>query len=111
MTDLENYLSEPSRDDRIRQVRQKIDELDVDYIYYQYVSITGRIMGKAIPASVEVAVQGIAASASTSFSDMENPRSRAPPGRVRSPCSCKRIAISTSLHLLMVANWDNVLPT
>ena len=61
MTDLENYLSEPSRDDRIRQVRQKIDELDVDYIYYQYVSITGRIMGKAIPAShwEQVAAEGM----------------------------------------------------
>ncbi|PPR22851.1 MAG: Glutamate--methylamine ligase [Alphaproteobacteria bacterium MarineAlpha10_Bin1] len=61
MTDLENYLSEPSRDDRIRQVRQKIEELDVDYIYYQYVSITGRIMGKAIPAShwERVAAEGM----------------------------------------------------
>ncbi|SVC69354.1 uncharacterized protein METZ01_LOCUS322208, partial [marine metagenome] len=36
MTDLADYLSEGSRDEGILQVRKKIDELDIDYIYYQY---------------------------------------------------------------------------
>lgn len=51
MSDLQHYLSNPARSELVAQVRQKIDELGVDYIYYQYVSITGRIMGKAMPAS------------------------------------------------------------
>ena len=51
MTDLADYLSESVREERIRQVRNKINELGVDYIYCQYISITGRIMGKAVPAS------------------------------------------------------------
>ena len=50
MSDLQDYLNDPSRDTLIAQVRKKIDELGVDCIYFQYVSITGRIMGKTIPA-------------------------------------------------------------
>ena len=50
MTDLENYLAQDGRDDMVRQVRAKINETGVKYIYYQYVSITGRIMGKGAPA-------------------------------------------------------------
>ncbi len=50
MSDLEKYLSAPGRDEMVRKVRAKIDELGVDYLYYQYISITGRIMGKAVPA-------------------------------------------------------------
>ena len=34
----------------MRRVREKIDKLGIQYIYYQYVSITGRVMGKAAPA-------------------------------------------------------------
>ena len=29
---------------------EKIEETGVRYIYYQYISITGRIMGKAVPS-------------------------------------------------------------
>ena len=50
MTDLEKWLAEPNRDELVRQVREKIDRLGVHFIYYQYVSVTGRIMGKAVPA-------------------------------------------------------------
>ncbi len=50
MTDLQNYLNDAKRETLIPEVRKKIDELGVDYIYHQYISITGRIMGKAIPA-------------------------------------------------------------
>ncbi len=50
MSDLQDYLNDPAREALIPQVRKKIDELGVDVIYYQYVSITGRIMGKTIPA-------------------------------------------------------------
>ncbi|MBT3558766.1 MAG: glutamine synthetase [Rhodospirillales bacterium] len=50
MSDLQDYLNDPARPELVAQVRKKIDELGVDNIYYQYVSITGRIMGKVIPA-------------------------------------------------------------
>ena len=48
--DIEKFVEAKGRDEKIKQVRKKIDELGIDYIYYQYVSITGRIMGKAVPA-------------------------------------------------------------
>ena len=48
--DVDAYVAAPGRDDLVRQVRAKIDELDIDFIYYQYISITGRIMGKLAPA-------------------------------------------------------------
>ncbi len=59
--DLDNCLAELGRDDLVRQVREKIDELGVVYIYYQYISITGRIMGKAVPSRhwEEVAAKGV----------------------------------------------------
>lgn len=50
MSDLQDYLNEPGRDALVAEVRKKIDALEIDAIYYQYVSITGRIMGKVIPA-------------------------------------------------------------
>ncbi len=50
MTDLEDFVNAPGRDDAVREVRRKIDELGITYIYYQFVSVTGRIMGKGAPA-------------------------------------------------------------
>ncbi|MDE0309369.1 MAG: glutamine synthetase family protein [Acidiferrobacterales bacterium] len=49
-TDLERHVNQPGRDDLVRQVREKINELNVDYIYYQFISVTGRIVGKGVPA-------------------------------------------------------------
>ena len=48
MTDLEAHVAREGRDDEIKQVRAKIDELGITYIYYQFVSVTGRIVGKGI---------------------------------------------------------------
>ena len=50
MTDLEAHVAQDGRDEMVRQVRHKIDELGITYIYYQFVSVTGRIVGKGIPA-------------------------------------------------------------
>ena len=50
MTDLEAHVNREGRDELVRQVRAKIDDLGVTYIYYQFVSVTGRIVGKGIPA-------------------------------------------------------------
>ena len=49
-TDLERHVNQPGRDDLVKKVREKINELNVDYIYYQFISVTGRIVGKGVPA-------------------------------------------------------------
>ena len=50
MTDLEAYVKTEGRDELVKQVRSKIKELGITYIYYQFISVTGRIVGKGIPA-------------------------------------------------------------
>ncbi|MGD9741350.1 MAG: glutamine synthetase family protein [Dongiaceae bacterium] len=50
MTDLEAYVSAKGRKELVKQVRAKINQLGISYIYYQFVSVTGRIVGKGIPA-------------------------------------------------------------
>ncbi len=50
MTDLEAHVSREGRDDLVKQVRSLIKEQGIVYIYYQFVSVTGRIVGKGIPA-------------------------------------------------------------
>ncbi|MBT4890716.1 MAG: glutamine synthetase [Rhodospirillales bacterium] len=49
-TDLEAHVTAPGRDKLVKDVRKKIDELGITYIYFQFVSVTGRIVGKGIPA-------------------------------------------------------------
>jgi glutamine synthetase len=49
-TDLERFVNAPGRDDLVKDVRQQIDAAGVTYIYYQFISVTGRIMGKGVPA-------------------------------------------------------------
>ena len=50
ITDLQAYVNAEGRDDLVAQVRSKIQALGIQYIYYQFVSVTGRIVGKGIPA-------------------------------------------------------------
>lgn len=50
MTDLEAFVNDKDREERVKQVRAKIDELGVTYIYFQFISVTGRVMGKGAPA-------------------------------------------------------------
>ena len=50
-TDLENFVSAPGRDDLVKDVRRRIDHEGVTYVYYQFASVTGRIMGKGVPAA------------------------------------------------------------
>ncbi|MEO1404634.1 MAG: glutamine synthetase, partial [Cyanobacteria bacterium J06635_1] len=49
-TDLEAYVQAEGRAELVKQVRAKINELGVQYIYYQFISITGKITGKGVPA-------------------------------------------------------------
>ena len=49
MTDLEQYVEQPGRDELIKQVRSKINELGITYIYYQFISVTGESLEKGFP--------------------------------------------------------------
>ena len=49
-TDIEEMVEQSgTRRRRIKEVRRQIDAEGVEYMYYQFVSVTGRIMGKGIP--------------------------------------------------------------
>ena len=50
-TDLEAFVSAEGRADAVRQVRERIDHEGITYIYFQFPSVTGRIMGKGVPAN------------------------------------------------------------
>nr|NIO24024.1 glutamine synthetase [Gammaproteobacteria bacterium] len=43
-------MNRPGRAALVKEVRKKINALGIDYIYYQFISVTGRIVGKGIPA-------------------------------------------------------------
>ena len=45
MTDLEKHVNRPGRDKQVKKVREKINELGITYIYYQFISVTGRVVG------------------------------------------------------------------
>ena len=47
---LEEHVNQKGRAQLVKQVRAKIKALGIEYIYYQFVSVTGRIVGKGIPA-------------------------------------------------------------
>jgi len=49
MNDLEKHVNQPGRDKHVKQVRAKINELGVEYIFFQFISVTGRVVGKGIP--------------------------------------------------------------
>ena len=49
-TDLERHVNAPGRAGLVKQVRDKINRLGITYVYFQFISVTGRIVGKGIPA-------------------------------------------------------------
>lgn len=49
-TDLEKFTAGADREAMVKEVRKKIDALGIEYLYLQFVSVTGRICGKGIPA-------------------------------------------------------------
>src|ERR1700749_4240499 len=50
MTDLEGQVNARGRGDLVKQFVYKQKEDGIQYIYCQFVSVTGRIVGKGIPA-------------------------------------------------------------
>ena len=51
MTDLDKHVNQPGRAKLVKQVRSKINELGIEYIFFQFISVTGRVVGKGIPTS------------------------------------------------------------
>jgi glutamine synthetase len=49
-TDLERFVEADGRAELVKEVRRRIDAEGITYIYYQFASVTGRIMGKGVPA-------------------------------------------------------------
>ncbi len=49
-TDLERFLEADGRERQVQEVEAKIEKDGIQYLYCQFVSVTGRIMGKGIPA-------------------------------------------------------------
>ena len=49
-SDLEQFVEQDGREDQVTEVRREIDAGGVEYIYLQFVSVTGRIVGKGVPA-------------------------------------------------------------
>ncbi len=49
-TDIESFVDAAGRAEKVAEVRKLIDALGIDYLYLQFVSVTGRICGKGIPA-------------------------------------------------------------
>jgi glutamine synthetase len=50
LTALEACVQADGRADLVQQVRAKINQLGIQYIYYQFISVTGRVVGKGVPA-------------------------------------------------------------
>ncbi len=50
MSDLDEFVEAAGREDQIKEVERRIEANDIRYLYCQFISVTGRIMGKGIPA-------------------------------------------------------------
>ena len=48
--DIERFVEAEGRAEKVKEVRARIDALGIEYLYLQFVSVTGKIMGKGIPA-------------------------------------------------------------
>ncbi len=49
-TDLIRFVEQEGRAELVKEVRKKIDAQGIEYLYLQFISVTGRICGKGIPA-------------------------------------------------------------
>ena len=50
-TDLERFVNEDGRAEAVDEVGRRIQAEGITYVYFQFVSVTGRVMGKGIPAA------------------------------------------------------------
>ena len=59
-TDLEQFVDQDGRTEAVAEVARRIEAEGITYVYFQFVSVTGRVMGKGIPAAhwTSVATKG-----------------------------------------------------
>ncbi len=50
MTDIQAFIEAEGRAEQVAEVQKRIEVEGIQYLYCQFVSVTGRIMGKGIPA-------------------------------------------------------------
>src|SRR5258708_38814673 len=50
-TELERFVDQEGRAEAIEDVARRIHSEGITYVYFQFVSVTGRVMGKGIPAA------------------------------------------------------------
>jgi hypothetical protein len=50
VTDIEHFVGQDGREEQVARVKELIALEKVEYVYYQFASVTGRIMGKGVPA-------------------------------------------------------------
>ena len=50
MTDIQAFIEAEGRAEQVAEVQKRIEAEGIQYLYCQFVSVTGRIMGKGIPA-------------------------------------------------------------
>lgn len=50
MSDLDEFVESSGREERVREIERQIESEGIQYLYCQFISVTGRIMGKGIPA-------------------------------------------------------------
>ena len=48
--DIDAFIEAPGRQDQVNEIMKQIETEGITYLYCQFVSVTGRIMGKGIPA-------------------------------------------------------------
>ena len=49
-TDIERFIEAEGRQEQVTEIKRQIEAEGIQYLYCQFVSVTGRIMGKGIPA-------------------------------------------------------------
>jgi len=50
VSDIEAFIDAPGRQEQVAEVIKRIEAEGIQYLYCQFISVTGRIMGKGIPA-------------------------------------------------------------
>jgi hypothetical protein len=81
---LEEARNQPGRRERIEQITKRIESEGIKYVFFQQVSVTGRVMGKGVVASFFPQVAERATSLST-----------APPKGLAMPPRLRRLARAT----------------
>ena len=52
MTDLEKHVKQPGRDKLVKQVRAKIDELGIEYIFFNLFLLQEELLVKVSPQTI-----------------------------------------------------------